>query len=41
MPAPCDEEEAAPANTYAPFHIPVRLRPVLAERYVPALPFFN
>lgn len=33
MPAPCDEEEGGPVNTYAPFHLPVQLRPVLAERH--------
>jgi hypothetical protein len=35
MPAPCDEEEGGPVNTYAPFHIPIRLRAALAERCVP------
>ena len=35
MPAPCDEEEGRPVNTYAPFHIPIRLRAALAERCVP------
>jgi hypothetical protein len=39
MPAPCDEEEGGPVNTYAPFHLPVQLRPVLAERCVLPLLF--
>ncbi|KAN0096148.1 protein of unknown function (DUF202) domain containing protein [Hyaloscypha variabilis] len=33
MPAPCDEEEGGLVNTYAPFHIPVQLRPVIADRH--------
>jgi hypothetical protein len=38
MPAPCDEEEGGPVNTYAPFHLPVQLRPVVADRCVPTPP---
>jgi hypothetical protein len=35
MPQSWDEEEAGNGNTYAPFHIPIRLTPVMADQYAP------
>jgi hypothetical protein len=34
MPQSCDEEEGGNGNTYAPFRIPIKLRPVIADQYV-------
>jgi len=33
MPQGCDEEEGGNWNTYAPFHMPIRPRPVFADRH--------
>lgn len=34
MPQSCDEEEGGNGNSYAPFRIPIKPRPVIADRYV-------